>query len=111
MVLSDRDLDELWRKAGTYGGKVKESAELVVENERNSFSQVTTTLFNEYRDLKARFEQLEEAYQKLREEQSGHEQLKSDYRKLTGTIFKKNEEIRRLNAEAARLQQELMKRE
>lgn len=100
MVLTDRDMDELWRKAGTYGGKIKESLEVAEENERSSFSQVTTKLFNEYRDIKADFEKANEAYIKLREE----------YQKRIDEIIEWRRKYDELNKEAARMQQQLMRK-
>lgn len=66
MVLSDSDLDTIWRQAGTYGGKIEESLEVALENERRSFSEITTRLFKEYRDLKANFERTNDALEKLK---------------------------------------------
>lgn len=66
MVLNDNELDELWRRAGSYGSKIKEGLEVAEENERRSFSEVTTKLFQEYRDLKRLHEQCGQRYEKLK---------------------------------------------
>lgn len=100
MVMKDSELDELWRAAGFYSTKMKDSLDVALENKRASFSNVTAKLFDEYRKLKADYEHDHEALGKLQ----------ADYQKRIAEIFELKRKYDELNEKSAEMQRQLMQR-